>query len=559
MTRGQWARLWDEGDEWTFEMPEVRGRRSRVRTTGAVQRRGAELHVTVRGRDPDPLSLIATAPSAGRDGQLYEEDCIQVATVLPGEGASRDFLLINPLGRKRGSGTGETWGSDTSRDAGGWVIRVRLPIPVGAASVGLSLHRFFRGIRGEVHGLGRALPHPLEPGAFAIALVERARSPAAAARRAAESIRQAHEAAIDRAIAASRRLLVAPRRGGRPDWAKLAAETAAAQLKRPVAPYRYWHENHLQLALLDLWAVTGDRRWIEAGMDRARQTWDCRCDVLHGRDSLWGVVPPTWLESGVQSYSSVLTTGVVLHPLTRLMRVVMEAQGLKEYRREVESWVPLCREAIAFHDREWMELPGGSGVYIEPYEKGPRRIYPSGGSRLNPFNRVHFLAMPILDLAQMTGDAVYRARIVRIARYFRSQCERLPNGSLVWEYEPAAYPSEGEDLSHAAAQLQFVEDCARDGIEFTERDLRAMARTLTANIFRHGDVPCGTIRGFHPGLHIAVGVWSSLAPYAPEILPRIEAVLSGAMRAGTFDFRGQGWGARLIACVARARQALKRR
>ena len=558
MKSSQWGQLWDDGSEWPFDLVEVRGRRRTIPTTGTVRRSGTELLLVVCAEDPDPLELVATAPAGARDGQLYEEDCVQVATALPGENAIHDFLLVNPLGRKRGSVAAESWPVDIKRDASGWTIRMRLPITDAMEALGLSVHRFFRGIRGEVQGLGRVLPHPLDPGAFRVMLLKPTRGPAGAARRVSTSIRRAHEEAPARAIAAARAQLAAVRDAGKRDWVALAAEIAAEQAKAAVAPYRYWKENHLQLGLLDLWAVTGDARWIELGMERARQTWDCRCDAIHARDSLWGIVPPTWIEAGVQSYSSVLTTGVVLQPVTRLMRTVMETPSLRGFRPEAESWMPLCRESIAFHDREWIELPDGSGVYIEPYQKGPRRIYPSGGSRLNPFNRVHFFAMPMLDVAAMTGDAGLRDRIVRIARHFKSQCERLPNGSLVWEYEPSAYPSEGEDLSHAAAQVQFVEDCVRDGIVFSARELRGMARTLAMCVFRHGDVPCGTIRGYHPGLHIAVGAWSGLTRYAPAVLPRIEAVLAAAMQANTFDFRHQGWGVRLIASVGRARQELKR-
>src|SRR5690606_1871517 len=101
-------------------------------------------------------------------------------------------------------------------------------------------------------------------------------------------------------------------------------------------------------------------------------------------------------------------------------------------------------------DDEWLPLPGDQGMFIEPYDKGPRRVYPSGGSRVCPVNRAYFPAMAMLRLAKMTGDDAMLRRVAMMARYFAAMSEILDDGSMVWEYEEGRYPAVGEDTSHAA-------------------------------------------------------------------------------------------------------------
>ena len=183
----------------------------------------------------------------------------------------------------------------------------------------------------------------------------------------------------------------------------------------------------------------------------------------------------------------------------------------------------------------------------------PPRVYPQGGSRICPLNRGNELGMVMLDLGRVTGDAVYLERAARLARFFRQGCQLLPGGQLVWEYLPQRYALDGEDIGHACVQIFFTLACVRDGVVLTVADLHAMAATLRTLIFRHGDVPALTVRGYGVGFDPAVGAYSALAHFAPEVLPRIVAVVETLMDEEKFNFKEQGWGIRVLTLIEKAR------
>jgi len=207
---------------------------------------------------------------------------------------------------------------------------------------------------------------------------------------------------------------------------------------------------------------------------------------------------------------------------------------------------------LTLHDREWVELPGGAGMHLEPFLKGPRRVYPRGGSRINPLNREFALSMPMLHIARITGNAEYERKVRANARYFL-QSAQVDDGCLLWEYQTGCCAAEGEDLGHAHCQVLFAELCAAEGVEVAEDDLRRIAATLERRVFRHGDVPCGTVRGYDPGLHLAVGTWSSLCRFVPEVFPRVEAVVRTLLRTRPAAF-AEGWGVRNLTCLEKTRR-----
>jgi hypothetical protein len=525
-----------------------------VAATCLLSREGEMLRVRMEADDDDMLGLIATAPAPGQtDRFLYEEDCIQLAVAYPGSAVVTDMLLANPLGKVTAAGKAKEWAVSASRHAGGWAIEV--VIPADQPVIGLSVHRFFRGVKNEVHGLTPTLPHPLDPEEFAAIVLERKGNASGYFRSVSAAKEKALQVAINgvRARLAKRTILPAP-------WAELAAEKARVRAAAPLNPdtrHLCWNEGHFQHALLNLWQLTRDRNWLDTAIDRMEKVWEFTGDRRGEPDSVWGIPRPTWYDHKDELGAAItLITGVILYPMARLLREVWNDESLADLRPRLEPWFDRCRRAIAVHDCEWIELPEGSGVYLEPYLKGPSRVYPRGGSRICPLNRMFFLAMPMLILGRLLNDETYLDRVERMARFFRESLEECENGAVAWEYETQYYPAGGEDISHASCQVQFAEWCSREGIEFTEGDLRAIARTLRENIFVHGDVPCGEVRGLTPDLDMAVAAWSSLCRFVPDILPRIAAVVEAAHTERPEFFEKEGWGIYLLTAVEKARQGI---
>jgi len=533
---------------------EINDEENTVATTCLLSRDGGMLRVRVEAADDDMLDLIATAPVPGQtDGFLYEEDCIQVAVVSPGSAAVADMLLANPMGKVKAAGQATEWTVNASRHASGWAIEVA--IPTDKPVIGLSVHRFYRGVKNEVHGLTSTLPHPLDPEEFA-AIVLKPKGSGSGYFSSICLLKEAHlQNTVDHARArlAKRAILTAT-------WTELAAEKARLRAAAPVNPdtrYLCWNEGHFHHALLNLWQLTRERAWLETAIERMEQVWECTGDQRGEADNVWGNPRPTWYDHNDELGAAItLITGVILYPIARLLREVFTDESLADLRPRLEPWFDRCRRAIAVHDCEWIELPDGSGAYLEPYQKGPARVYPRGGSRICPLNRMFFLAMPMLILGRLLKDDVYIDRVKRMARFFRESMEEWDNGSVVWEYETGYYPATGEDISHASCQVRFAEMCQAESIEFKEMDLRAIACTLEENIFLHGDIPCEEVRGLTPVLNMAVGAWSSLCRFVPDILPRIAAVVETAYTEHPEFFEKEGWGIYLLTEVEKARQKI---
>ncbi|MHB0939551.1 MAG: hypothetical protein ACYDCO_05220 [Armatimonadota bacterium] len=535
-------------------MQEIYGDENTVGTDCLLSRDGELLRVRVQAVDDNILDLVATVPVPGQiDRFLYEEDCIQVAVAYPGSAAAADLLLANPMGKVTAAGKAKDWPVHASRHAKGWSIEVA--IPADQPVIGLSVHRFFRGVKNEVHGLTPTLPHPLDPEGFAAIVL----GPKGKASYYFHLVAAAKEKSLQTAIDAARARL-AKRTPLPAPWTELAAEKARLRAAAPLNPdtrYLCWNEGHFQHALLNLWQLTGDRTWLEIAVERMEGVWECTGDRRGEADHVWGIPQPTWYDEKDELGAAItLITGVILYPMARLLREVWSDDRLADLRPRLQPWFDRCRRAIAVHDCEWVELPDGSGVYLEPYVKGPARVYPHGGSRICPLNRMYFLAMPMLMLGRLEKDDSYLGRVKRMARFFRESLEEDENGALVWEYESQYYPATGEDISHAACQVRFTELCKAEGIEFTEKDLRAIARTLQENIFLHGNVPCGEVRGLTPGLDMSVGAWSSLCRFVPDVLPRIAAVIETAYTERPEFFEKEGWGIYLLTEVEKARRGI---
>lgn len=521
--------------------------------------RAGELLLVVTADDPEPGALIATVSPPDSDQFLYEEDCLQLAVAVPDAPRPVGFLLLNARGTRRGSGTGKTWTVTATPTASGWEARLVLPLPPGTPCFGLSLHRFYRGIKGEVQSLAPTLPHPLDLAAFAAIVVAGSTPAVDAAAEYRRGVVTAADRETERVLAACRQRVARTAAQPTPDFLTLAKDLVPRRLAMPLNEsegFLCWNEGHFQQALLDLFELTDDTHWLDLLPPRIEQVWTLTGKARSASDSSYGKPLPTWYNDTESGTACTLVSGVILGPIARFIRLLHDRPEMRgRFAARVEPWVRRCEEVVAWHDFEWVAFPDGSGMHLEPYGKGQARVYPRGGSRINPLNREFFLTMAMLDLAQVTGNPEYRRKAMANALYFRRVCD-LRNGCLGWEYETQACPATGEDISHAAVQVMFLEQCVRDDVLFTDADLRLAANTLVRQIFQYGDVPAAFIRGGDPALDVTVASWSSLCRFVPEVLPRIERVVATAVHEGHRLFDGSGgYGIRVLTMVAKAQRA----
>jgi len=532
-----------------------------VRTRYRLAYEKSVIRVRVEAEDPCMLDLIATVSDPGTDHVLYEEDCIQLALCTGASAQPEGMLLLNARGSRTGSGSGMQWACRASSSAHGWTLEVDIPLSASTGCLGLSLHRFFRGVKGEIQGIGSNLPHPQIASRFPCLVLKtgrRARQSADAWRKAVTAHEQATENAIVESVSA--RLKKADQPGVPDNFTTLSRTLAERRFAREINPnesFLCWNEAHFQHAVINLWDITGDRSWLELLIPRIQAVWTLTGEARGAKDAMWGKPTPTWYNDTETGAACTLVSGAILWPITRWMRTVLEIPALSDLAPTARKWIePACR-VLDFHDPEWIDLPDGSGMHLEPYNKGPQRVYPRGGSRINPLNREFFLTLPMIHMAALTGNAEYRRKVTANARYFVSTSD-ISSRRFEWEYLVGACPADGEDLSHGACQVAFAEQCRMDGIVLTTTHLKKMANSLAELVFRHGDVPAETVRGYYPGLRVAVGAWSRLARFRPEVLPKVRRILKTALVEQDKLFDGsEGWGIRLLTDTVRAEQYLQ--
>ena len=540
-----------------IHVEELRGKQPTTPTKITLTRSASnDITLHVRCADPDMASRIVCTSPANTDPFLYEEDAVQVAVAMPRDHSPAGFMLINSAGTQNATGIADAWKSNIECDDEGWSLSVTLSLPDTAAAnanadttFGLSVFRFFRGLRHEAIGPANTLPHPLDVRRFDIVVLQgESMSDAAANHIAAATAAVETEVAARAGQAAFHIARNSNQHRATLDTAITLADRRADETIEIGARYLCWNEGHYQQSLIDLYHLTEDPRWIERCIARVDSVFDVRASNRNVSDRLRGRPLPTWYNAD-GDLCMCLITGKILDAIARLMLLVDETPALDRFREKTRSWLPDCQAAIEVHDIEWVALPDGSGNYLEPYEKGDPSIYGQGGSRLCPMNRFAFLAMPMLRLAKMTDNDVWFDRVKRMAKFFRMHCDELPHGGLTWEYEVTPYPATGEDLSHAVCQVHFAELCAAEGIVWTEADVARIAITLDETVFQHGDVPIGSIRQDRPGLYTEVAAWSSLCRFRPKVLTKIEAIMEaklGREMEATGQLDCQGWAVRLL-------------
>lgn len=194
-------------------------------------------------------------------------------------------------------------------------------------------------------------------------------------------------------------------------------------------------------------------------------------------------------------------TGMITYPMAWAARLIMESPELRRdpnLREKAEHYIRCCETAIAVHDDEWRENDSGEGWYVFP--KGmPINL---DGTEL-PANQFLATARTLIHLSALTGNATYQDRATKMARAFRNQLALGANGAYTWHYwldwghvytgyavadDVSDYrlsyccATQFEDISHAHVDVGLAIEAYRNGIVFTEEDMRRLAATFTKNI-----------------------------------------------------------------------------
>jgi hypothetical protein len=278
-----------------------------------------------------------------------------------------------------------------------------------------------------------------------------------------------------------------------------------------------WGESYVLSSLAAMYRVTNHPMYL----DRLAEHVDA---LLMQRDDARGVMDwrgvsgACWRNISYQSptpYCYAVHTGMLVTPMLEFVVAVESSPWAEQASYDGETlankadrYLQAAQESIAFHEFEWND----AGYYV--FSDVPNL---DAAGQVQPLNQSNALGRAHILLAALTGDADQLAKATALATRFRAQITTGGDGALLWNYGAGAYASPGEDISHAAINVDFAVLAAQHGIVFTEDDLAAFATTFRERVYVDDATFADHVGGGSTNddsYRAQIGRWLVLAPWS---------------------------------------------
>ena len=255
-----------------------------------------------------------------------------------------------------------------------------------------------------------------------------------------------------------------------------------------------WGESYVMMSLAAMYRATGDPRYLE------RLAWHAdgvlaQRDDARGVSDYRGVSAACWRNTSYQSepYCYVVHSGMIAYPLAEFARLVQQDELGEElaydgisFAEKAQIYAQACAETVAAHDDQWDD----EGFYRFRQDAS---FLDYAGVDL-PLNQSNAMGRLLLALRQVTGGDAYLDKASGLAARFKDQLS-LDGEAYVWNYWGGSYSAYGEDVSHAAINVDFAVLCAEQGVVFDETDLERFAATLLDNVLVDDRTSCDQVGG----------------------------------------------------------------
>lgn len=297
-----------------------------------------------------------------------------------------------------------------------------------------------------------------------------------------------------------------------------------------------WGASYVMMSYVTMYRATGDARYLDRLIYLADGVLDQR-DSVRGVQDYRGQSNPCWRST---SYSNqpmcfAVHTGMIAYPMAELAVLLKNEPALgerkaydcKTYAEKAAVYVQAGRDAVAIFEADWRTQGADSGYYVFPPSA---TFYPYAGQEM-PVNQMNAMGRLLIALADATGEATYREKARRLANHFKAMLSTSTKGGYRWSYWSASYVSPGEDISHAAINVEFAIRAARSGIVFTGADLKKFAITFVEHVYVDShttyDAVGGTGAKNTPGQRSQTGRWVELAEHDPAIHAIVRDIYAG--------------------------------
>jgi len=278
-----------------------------------------------------------------------------------------------------------------------------------------------------------------------------------------------------------------------------------------------WGESYVLWSLMAMARSTEHPMYVDR-MARHIDALLAQRDDARGVADYRGVSGACWrntsYQDGGEPYCYAVHSGMLAYPIADLAAFVATwrhrdalAYDGETFAAKAGVYAEAAIATAAYHDDEWND----AGYYVF---RGDATFLAFAGKD-QPLNQSNAMGLALLALHDLTGEAAYLERAMALAKRMRAMMTASPSGGLVWNYWGGPYKAPGEDISHAALNVEFAVQAARRGVVFTEADLDKIATTFLEHVYIDDSTFSDFIGGGgvnDPGYRAQIGRWLALTP-----------------------------------------------
>jgi hypothetical protein len=246
-----------------------------------------------------------------------------------------------------------------------------------------------------------------------------------------------------------------------------------------------WGESYVMMSLVAMYRATRHRMYLDRLAEHVDALLAQRDDV-RGVSDYRGVSGACWrntsYQDGGEPYCYTVHSGMLIHPLVEFVRLVQgepwedePAYDGESFADKAAAYLQAAEETVAFHEDQW----NAAGYYVAR----PDAVFLSFAGQDLPLNQSNAMGRALVSLMHVTGDPAYEDKASALAQRLRDQMTTAPDGAYLWNYWGGPLAGNGEDVSHAAINVDFAADAAAAGLVFGDADLEGLAATFLQRVY----------------------------------------------------------------------------
>ncbi|MGE0872293.1 MAG: hypothetical protein AB7P03_27285 [Kofleriaceae bacterium] len=283
-----------------------------------------------------------------------------------------------------------------------------------------------------------------------------------------------------------------------------------------------WGQSYVLMSYVDAFNATHDPKYLDRlayGIDNALEL----TDKARGLKDFRNESKLCWQSTGysTQPVCWAAHTGMLGSSMAELAAILKSAPTLGSHVTydgttlgdKATTFLAAAKEMVTVHEAEWRS-DATTGWYVFPPDA---TFYQYNGQEVPP-NMYGAMGLLYIALYDATGEELYKDRATRLAKRFRKRLVTGATGAYLWNYWNPGYNSPGEDLPHAALNMNFVMRAEQSGIEFTADDVAKLVKTYllhttidSATVYSH--IAGGQKMAYPKSLD--VGFLAKLSSYDP--------------------------------------------